>query len=140
MLTEIIVELDDRPGALMSVTQALGKYGIDIRGMNVSPQGQVSLVHLIVDDCDQAMGILEEMGLRAYKNEVVGVWVDDNPGSLNPILSVFKEQEENIHLIYPFIDKTTGNIGVAIITKDAIKAKELMKKNRITIVKKEEVD
>jgi len=134
MVDEILVELENTPGSLIRATQALEDEGVDIRGLNVSQGSGLSQVRMVVDKTDQALQILQGQGLEAQLTKAIGIWVEDEPGSLNPLLEAFAEAQENIQFIYPFFKKGGGNIGVVINADDIDSAKQVLQGKGISII------
>jgi hypothetical protein len=51
---DIVVTLENRPGQLASVGEALGGAGVNIDGIFVEPQGEH---HILVSDSDSTRGV-----------------------------------------------------------------------------------
>jgi ACT domain len=54
MAKDIVVTLENRPGQLASVGEALGGAGVNIEGICVEPQGEH---HILVTDSDSTGGV-----------------------------------------------------------------------------------
>ncbi len=84
MLTEVVVELEDRVGALAEVGEVLGERGVNIRALAVVrvTEGR-ALAHLVVEPADAAVQALREHGLVPQRvREVLSVTLEDEPGEL----------------------------------------------------------
>ena len=84
MLTEVVVELEDRIGALARLGELLGGQGVNIRALAVVrvAEGR-ALAHLVVEPADVAVRILRQHGLTPERvREVLSVTLEDEPGAL----------------------------------------------------------
>lgn len=83
MLEEIIVTADDRPGALAEIGELLGSAGVNIETLSAYNSDGTGVVHLIVDDGDDAGEILAQNGFKVEGSRgVLTATLDDRPGEL----------------------------------------------------------
>ncbi len=83
MLEEIIVTVDDRPGVLAEIGELLGTNGVNIETLSASTHNGRGVVHLVVDDGEEAGEILAEQGFKVEgAHPVMTVTLDDRPGEL----------------------------------------------------------
>ena len=54
MLEEIIVSVEDRPGVLAEVGELLGRSGVNIETLSASSHNGQGILHIVVDDGDDA--------------------------------------------------------------------------------------
>ena len=59
MASDLAVTVDDRPGVLAGVGEAIGRAGINISGVCGVAAGDGSVVHLLVDDPAETRAALE---------------------------------------------------------------------------------
>src|SRR5437868_6703915 len=69
--TQLAVFLENRPGALARVCEALAKAGINIQALTVSDTVDHSVVRMIVNDPTKALMLLGERGVLAFENDVL---------------------------------------------------------------------
>ncbi|MDQ3619910.1 MAG: ACT domain-containing protein, partial [Actinomycetota bacterium] len=83
MLEEIIVAVDDRPGVLADIGELLGRTGVNIETLCASSHNGQGVIHLVVDDGDDAGEALESNGFKlAETRSVLTATIDDRPGEL----------------------------------------------------------
>jgi hypothetical protein len=83
MLEEIIVTVDDRPGVLAEIGELLGRSGVNIETLAATAYQDRGLIHLIVDDGEDAAQILASNGFTVEGSRaVMTVTLDDRPGEL----------------------------------------------------------
>lgn len=83
MLEEIIVTVDDRPGILAEIGELLGRTGVNIETLSATAYEGTGIVHLVVDDGDEAGEVLASNGFNlAETRPVLAATLDDRPGEL----------------------------------------------------------
>lgn len=101
MSKDLTVILEDRPGSLARVGEALGKAGVNIEGicgMTVEGQG---VIHVLVQDATKARRALEANHLQVSGElEVLVLEVEDRPSVLGNIARRLANAEVNIQLAY----------------------------------------
>jgi hypothetical protein len=102
MLTEVVVELEDRIGALASLGELLGLEGVNIRALAVVRVGRGrALAHLVVEPADVAVRTLREHGLVPERvREVLSVTLDDEPGALGRYCRRLADASVNLEAVY----------------------------------------
>jgi hypothetical protein len=102
MLTEVVVELEDRVGVLAGLGELLGGEGVNIRALAVVrvAEGR-ALAHLVVEPADVAVRVLREAGLVPERvREVLSVTLDDEPGALGRYCRQLAEASVNLEAVY----------------------------------------
>lgn len=101
MVKDIAVLLEDAPGALAKLGEALGKAEINIEGvagMTVVGRG---VIHLLVEDSQKARRALEANDIDVEgEREVLLIDVRDRPGVLGNIARRLARENVNIELAY----------------------------------------
>lgn len=83
MLEEIVLRVGDRPGVLAEVGELLGSSGVNIETLCASTHAGQGVIHLVVDDGDDAGAVLASNGFEiAESHPVMRVTLDDRPGEL----------------------------------------------------------
>lgn len=83
MLEEIIVIAEDRPGVLAEIGELLGTAGVNIETLSAFNSNGTGVVHLIVDDGDDAAEMLVQNGFKVEGSRpVLTATLDDRPGEL----------------------------------------------------------
>jgi len=102
-LKQIVVSIENAPGRLFEVTNALGNAGINLRALNLVDTGAFGQLRLLVSDVPKARQILMEMEIPAFVNEVVAAEIEDKPGSLARILQPLTDANVYVVFMYAFI-------------------------------------
>ena len=137
-LKQIVVSIENAPGRLHEVTEALGNAGINLRGLNLVDTGAFGQLRLLVSDVATTRRILMEMQIPAYVNEVVAAEIEDKPGSLAGLLKPLTEASISVIFMYAFITFAKGNAIMIFRFSDNDKAIEVLKANRTRLLDAEE--
>ena len=101
MTIDLTVILEDRPGTLADVGEALGKAGINIEGLCGFPSEGKGVLHLLVEDEPTARRALEQAGLQVHsERQVLILDVEDRPGEFGSICRRIANAGINIDLVY----------------------------------------
>lgn len=131
-LKQIVVSIENSPGRLLEVTEALGNAGINLRALNLVDTGAFGQLRLLVSDVAKARQILMEKQVSAFVNEVVAVEIEDAPGSLAKLLRPLREAYINVIFMYAFITFSSGKAVMIFRFSDNDNAIEVMRANGYT--------
>lgn len=133
-LKQIVVSIENAPGRLFEVTNALGDAGINLRALNLVDTGAFGQLRLLVSDVPKARRILMEMSIPAFVNEVVAAEIEDKPGSLAKILQPLAEANIHVVFMYAFIGFSQGGAVMIFRFSDNDGAIEIMKANNVNLL------
>jgi len=81
-MKDLTVILEDRPGTLADMLEALGKASINIEGACGYPIEGKGIIHILVEDVGAARRTLEEVGIEVGdEREVLVLEIEDRPGA-----------------------------------------------------------
>ncbi|MCS7236416.1 MAG: ACT domain-containing protein [Armatimonadota bacterium] len=101
MAKDLQVELEDRPGTLAQLGEALGRAGVNIEGFCAVPVEGKGRIHLLVEDASAARRALEGAGVRVVgERDVLVVDVVDQPGTLGSVARKLADAGVNIDWAY----------------------------------------
>jgi hypothetical protein len=128
-LKQIVVSIENAPGRLLEVTEALGRANINLRALNLVDTGAFGQLRLLVSDVARARQILMEMHISAFVNEVVAAEIEDTPGSLAALLRPLRDAAINVIFMYAFIGTAAGKAVMIFRFSDNDKAVEVLEKS-----------
>ncbi len=101
MATDLTVVLQNRPGTIADMGEALGKAGVNISGVCGFPCGDEGILHVLVEDASAARSALADAGfeIRAERDVVV-TDIDDRPGTLGEKARTIADAGVNVDLLY----------------------------------------
>jgi hypothetical protein len=100
MATEFSVQLDDRPGALADLTEALAKSAINIVAIHASQCSDGGNVQFITDSTDATIEVLKHLEKDYDVLEVLLVSIPHQPGSLARISRALANEGINLNSVY----------------------------------------
>ncbi|MDM8524743.1 amino acid-binding protein [Desulfococcaceae bacterium HSG8] len=133
-LKQISVSIENSPGRLYEITNALGEAGINLRAMNLVDTGLFGQMRLLVSDVAVARRVMMEKQMPARVDEVVAAEIEDKPGSLAKILKHLMEAKINVLYTYAFVGSSSGNAVMVFRFGDNDKAVEVLQKNGVRLL------
>jgi hypothetical protein len=119
MLTEVVVALEDRIGALADLGELLGRRGVNIRALAVvrAAPGR-ALAHLVLEPADVAVRVLHEHDLIPERvREVLSVTIEDEPGALGRYCRRLADASINLEAVY-LAGESTGTKELVLAVSD----------------------
>jgi hypothetical protein len=116
---QISVFMENRAGRLEEITGILAKAGINIRALSMADTSDFGILRLIVNNPDKAADILKKSEFTVRENDVIATEVDDKPGGLHEILSLFSKAGISIEYMYAFLERKHDDRAVLIIRVEA---------------------
>ena len=133
-LKQIVISIENAPGRLFEVTNALGNAGINLRALNLVDTGAFGQLRLLVSNVAKARRILMKMEIPAFVNEVVAAEIEDKPGSLAKILQPLTDAGVYVVFMYAFIGFSQGKAVMIFRFSDNQKAIEVLGVNGINLL------
>jgi hypothetical protein len=125
-MKDLTVSLEDRPGTLADLGEALGKAGINIEGLCVVSSEGRAIGHVLIEDTAAARAALEGAGIKVEGEAEPLIWETpsdavDRPGAMGESARIVANAGVNIQLLY----LATKNRAV-LITSDNKKAAQAL--------------
>jgi hypothetical protein len=98
--TQLALFLENKPGTLARVCDALSAARINIYAFATSDTIDHSVVRMVVSDTRKALLLFEEHGALVVESEVLMIEGDNKPGSLARIAHRLSEAKVNIEYAY----------------------------------------
>lgn len=101
MPTDLTVRMENRPGALAEIGEALGRAGVNIEAVAGFGLDNHGIAHLVVDDADAAKAALKRAGIEVTaEDEALVVSLEDEPGALGDYARKLADAGVNIVAAY----------------------------------------
>ena len=140
MINQISVFVENRPGALQSMTAVLKENGIDMRAFSLAETSDFGIARIIVDDVYKTTTALREANFVHSVTQVLGVALSDTPGGLDKILKILAEAEVNVEYMYAFLGGKKGDEAYMIFrVADNAKAAAALAAKGVKQVEQEEM-
>ena len=119
---QLAVFLDNRPGTLARVCEALAESKVNILALTTSDTVDHSVVRMVVNDPQTAVWLLEEHGAMVVEDDVVLVEGDNKSGSLADIARTLRDAKVNIEYLYCATPPTSRKGLLVLRVDDPAKA------------------
>lgn len=121
---EFKVTMEDRPGSLAKLTEALGKGGVNIEGIAAIPSGGKGDIRVVMGNAAGARQALQGAGITVEgEREVLVVDLPHRPGELAKVARKLADAGVNIDSVYSMGDRG-GNRQVVLGVDDLERARK----------------
>lgn len=101
MATDLVIRVDNEPGALARVAAAVSDAGVNLAAATCTGPSEHADLHILVKHAEAAKRALAISGLTVTgEREVVVVEADDRPGALADLARRVAEAGVNLDLVY----------------------------------------
>ena len=97
---QLAIFLDNRPGMLARVADALAEAGINIYAITTSDTVDHSVIRMVLSDYRKALHVFEEHGTLVVEDDVLMFEGSNKPGELARIAHKLAEAKVNIEYCY----------------------------------------
>ena len=111
-LHQLSVFLENKPGQLKAVCQALAAEKLNIQTLTLADSKEYGILRLILEEWERAQAVLAQAGFVAAVTEVLALEVADHPGGLAGVLAVIEEAGLDVEYMYAF---TFGRSDKAVL-------------------------
>lgn len=99
-MTEFIVDMENRPGRLASLTEALAAFDVNIEALTAYGNNGDGTVRLITSDAPTTRRVLDEAALNFDEHTVLAVSIPHRPGELARLTRSLADAGVNIDAMY----------------------------------------
>ncbi len=125
-IKQLSIFVENRVGSLLDVTSVLRENGIDMRAFSVAETTDFGIVRLIVNKPSVAKEKLREAGLTVVETPVIGVLLEDTPGTFHSVLEELFRANISIEYTYAFAKNSGSHKAYMMLrvedTEKAVKA------------------
>ena len=136
---QLSIFMENKPGRLVQVNEALAEANIDIRAMSLADTQDFGIVRMIVSDCEKAQAVLKEKGFMSTITKVLCIAMNDQPGGLRTVTRLLSEADINIDYLYACITIIGKNAYIVMHVYKEDKACEILKAAGVHMVCAEEL-
>src|SRR5512140_1800189 len=97
---QLAIFLDNRPGTLARVAEALGEAKVNIYAITTSDTVDHSVIRLVVNDYRKALHVFEQHGTLVVEDDVIMVDRTNRPGELAEVAKKLADAKINIEYCY----------------------------------------
>jgi hypothetical protein len=121
-MKDLTIALENRPGALAEMGEALGRAGVSVEGGGVFVVDGAGVAHFLFEDAAAARRVLKDAGIRvlAERDVLVQRLNQDEPGQLGKIARRMAEAGVNIEVQY-----SDHNHQLILVVDDLARGREV---------------
>jgi hypothetical protein len=124
-MSAFVINLENRPGSLTRVAEALGSAGVNITAIAGATSGGQGVIGLTVDDESGARSALDGAGLSYDTVELAMVSLEDRPGGLAEAARRLSDAGVNVELLL-VTGRDGPNVTVAFGVADPATARSAL--------------
>jgi hypothetical protein len=121
-MREYKVFVQDKPGELARVTEALANQAVNIRAIASEAIHEAPFLRIVTNDVATTEKAFKLAGLKFQANEIMSVELLDRPGELAKIARRLARAGVNVESLYILATKN-GKTEIAMVVSDPEKAK-----------------
>ncbi|MEO6034252.1 MAG: ACT domain-containing protein [Verrucomicrobiota bacterium] len=123
---QLALFLENRPGTLARVCEALSTEKINIFAISISDTVDHSVVRMVLSDPRRALLLFEEYGTMVVEDDVLMIDGDNKPGSLARIANKLSDAKVNIEYAYSATSPLAKKGLLILRVSDAKKALKVL--------------
>lgn len=123
---QLAIFLENRPGMLAAVAEALAEAKINIYAISTSDTIDHTVIRLVLSDCRKALHVFEERGTLVVEDDVLMVEGDNRPGSLARITRKLAAAKVNVEYAYSATSPNARRGLLILRVRDAGKALKVL--------------
>lgn len=124
-MNAFVVDLENKPGALAAMTEAIADKGIDITGLTAATCGDSGSVTLIMNDDTGTRRALVTGRWNYRPIELLTVSLQNTPGAFSKVARKLGDGGVNIESVIQ-TSMSGGNVSLALATDNPTRAKEIL--------------
>lgn len=124
---QLSVWVENRPGELKRVTEALAEAKINITGIACRESPKLRPIRLLVSSPAKARSVLSELGMRVTEEEVLRITVPDKVGALGDIAERFAEANIQVEYAYGVVAQGGKRADIVFAVSDLLGATRALK-------------
>lgn len=117
--------INDRPGELAKVTDALATNGVNIMAI-ASERCESPIIRIVTDDEQSTRSALKKANMKFKENELIVIELQDRPGELSKMAKRLANSGVNVESIH-ILSKGTSTTSIALVVDDHKKASGILR-------------
>ena len=126
IVKEIVVLLENHPGTLARITEALAEQKINILGFSLLNSFDHGALRMVVSKPQAALHLLGEHGMLAFEQEVIFVKLPNKAGALADLTRMLAKKRINIDYAYGSAGSRVRNHGFYVRASNPKRAQKLI--------------
>jgi len=128
-IKQVSVFVENQPGRLFAMLQALEKAKVNMRALSVSETAEFGIVRMILDKPDDGAEALRLSGYTTRQDWVLSAEIPDIPGGLlKAVAEPLAKAGINIAYFYAFLEPVPGKARMVLKVDDIDKAEKILER------------
>jgi hypothetical protein len=127
-IKQVSVFIENQPGRLTAMLEALEKNEVDIRALSISDTADFGIVRMILSDAAKGAETLRQAGFTTRQDWILSAEIPDRPGGLlKTVAEPLAKARINVKYLYFYIEAAAGKSMAVVKTDDIDKAEQVLK-------------
>jgi len=127
-IKQVSVFIENQPGRLTAMLEALEKNEVDIRALLISDTADFGIVRMILSDAAKGAETLRQGGFTTRQDWILSAEIPDRPGGvLKTVAEPLARAGINVKYLYFYIEAAAGKSMVVVKTDDIERAEQVLK-------------
>ncbi len=137
IITQLSIFVNNEPGRLAYIASILKECEINMLAFNLAESTEFGILRAIVEDPDRAYDCLKGKGIIVKKTDVIGILIQDAPGSLLDAAGILGRAGINIEYGYAYTGRKSAAFFVRV--DDPKKAVDVLGKAGVGLIRDSEI-
>jgi hypothetical protein len=127
-IKQVSVFIENQPGRLTSMLEALEKNNISIRALSIGDTADFGIVRMILSDAAKGVEALRQAGFTTRQDWILSAEIPDRPGGLlKAVAEPLAKAGVNLKYLYFYIEAAERKSMVVLKVDDLEKAEQVLK-------------
>jgi hypothetical protein len=127
-IKQVSVFIENQPGRLTSMLEALEKSGVNIRALSIGDTADFGIVRMILSDAAKGAEALRQAGFTTRQDWILSAEIPDRPGGLlKAVAEPLAKAGVNLKYLYFYIEAAERKSMVVLKVDDLEKAEQVLK-------------
>lgn len=137
IIKQLSIFVNNEPGRLAHIVKVMKEGGVNMKAFNLAESAEFGILRAIVDDPEASYRSLKERDIIVRKTEVIGVVIDDEPGSIFKAADILGTSGINIEYGYAYTGRT--NAAFFMRVDDCERAVSVLEESGIRLITEQEI-
>jgi len=133
LVKQISVFIENKSGQAFKPIETLAAAGIDLCAISIADTSDFGILRMITRDNEKAVNVLKGAGFITKVTELIGAVVENVPGGLSKLLSVFEKENISIEYFYSFLPRHNEEAIMFFKVEEDKEAIEKLTKNGVRL-------
>lgn len=139
-IKQLSVFVENKQGALSKIITSLSESGVNMRAVSIADTQDFGILRVIVNDAQKAADVLKKKNVIVRVNEVIGVELKDEPGSLATVLDLLTAGGVNVEYMYAFVTPGSSDGAYLVLrARHNEKAERILSENNIKMLCEQDI-